>query len=140
MSETQTLSFTGAQTANRLRNYRILLTISIIANLIIALWCIFAPVSFAQRVLQVDPYPQAWPRIWGATLAGLQFVYLSGVNNPLFYRWPNWSSIGIKLLMTLIFLIAGSLFYPLAAWEFVWSIILLVTYYGLTLADIRGRP
>ena len=99
MSEAQSLSYAKAQMANRLRIYQVLFRISIIANLLVGLWCIFDPVGFAQRVLQIDPYPQAWPRIWGATLLGLQFVYIPGALNPLFYRWPNWFSIGIKILM-----------------------------------------
>jgi hypothetical protein len=140
MTETQTLSFTRAQTGTRLRIYQTLFAISIVSNLIVALWCIIAPVSFAQQVLQIDPHPQAWPRIWGATFAGLQFVYIPGVRNPLFYRWPNWFSIAIKFSMSAIFVVAGSLFYLLATWEFVWVIILIVAYYRLTLADIRGRP
>jgi hypothetical protein len=140
MSEAQSLSYAKAQTANRLRTYQVLFGISLIANLLIGLWCIFDPVGFAQLVFQIDPYPQAWPRIWGATLFGLQFVYIPGALNPLFYRWPNWSSIGIKFLMTIIFLTAGSSFYLLAAWEFVWFVILLIAYYRLLVADIRGEP
>jgi len=140
MSEAQSLSYAKAQTANWLRTYQVLLGISLIANLLIGLWCILDPVGFAQLVFQIDPYPQAWPRIWGATLFGLQFVYLPGVLNPLFYRWPNWSSIAIKFLMTIIFLTAGSSFYLLAAWELVSFVILLIAYYRLLVADIRGEP
>jgi hypothetical protein len=140
MSEAQSLSYAKAQMANRLRIYQVLFRISIIANLLVGLWCIFDPVGFAQRVFQIDPYPQAWPRIWGATLLGLQFVYIPGALNPLFYRWPNWFSIAIKILMTIISLTAGSSFYLLAAWEFIWFLILLTTYYHLLVADIRANP
>lgn len=140
MSEAQSLSYAKAQMANRLRIYQVLFRISIIANLLVGLWCIFDPVGFAHRVFQIDPYPQAWPRIWGATLLGLQFVYIPGALNPLFYRWPNWFSIAIKILMTIIFLTAGSSFYLLAAWEFIWFLILLTTYYHLLVADIRANP
>ena len=96
--------------------------------------------GFARLVFQIDPYPQTWPRIWGATLFGLQLAYIPGVRNPSFYRWPNWSSIAIKFLMTIIFLTAGSSFYLLAAWELVWFVILLVAYYRLMLAGIHGDP
>jgi hypothetical protein len=140
MNDAQTLSFNKAQIARRLRTYQVLFAVSIVAGLIVALWCIFAPTSFARTVLQIDPYPQAWPQIWGITLAGLQFVYIPGVRNPLFYRWPNWASIAVKFFATVIFLIAGSPFYSLALWEFVWFIILLVAYYRLLVADIQGDP
>jgi len=140
MSQAQTLSWTKAQTANSLRVYRVLFLISIIVNVIAGLWCIFNPVGFAQLMLQVDPYPQAWPRVFGAIVLGLQLVYVPGLRNPLFYRWPNWSSIAIKFFMAIIFLTAGSSFYLLALWEFVFGVILLIAYYRLTLADLTGNP
>jgi hypothetical protein len=140
MSEIQTLSYAKALTATRLHIYQVLFTISIIIGLLVGLWCIFDPVGFAQLLFRIDPHPEAWPRIWGAMLLALQFLYISGVRNPLFYRWPNWSSISVKLLMTIIFLTAGSSFYLFAVWEFVWFIILFVTYYRLMLADIQSNP
>ena len=140
MSETQTLSYAKALIETRLHIYQVLLTISIIIGLLVGLWCIFDPVGFAQLMFQIDPYPEAWPRIYGAMLLALQFLYIPGVRNPLFYRWPNWSGISVKLLMTIIFLSVGSSFYLLAGWEFVWFVILFVTYYRLMLADIQSNP
>ena len=140
MSETQTLSYAKALIETRLHIYQVLLTISIIIGLLVGLWCIFDPVGFAQLMFQIDPYPEAWPRIYGAMLLALQLLYIPGVRNPLFYRWPNWSSISVKLLMTIIFLSVGSSFYLLAGWEFVWFVILFVTYYRLMLADIQSNP
>ena len=140
MSETQTLSYAKALTATRLHIYQVLLTISIIIGLLVGLWCMVDPVGFAQLMFQIDPHPEAWPRIYGAMLLALQFLYIPGVRNPVFYRWPNWSGISVKLLMTIIFLSVGSSFYLLAGWEFVWFLILFVTYYRLMLADIKSNP
>ena len=140
MSETQTFSYTKALAATRLHIYQALFTISIIIGLFVGLWCIFDPVGFAQLLFQTDPHPQAWPRIWGATVLALQVLYIPGVRNPLFYRWPNWSSIAVKLLMTIIFLTAGSSFHLLAVWESIWFVILFVAYYRLMLADIQSHP
>jgi len=140
MSETQTLSFTAAQTASRLRVYKALFAISILGNLAVGFWCIFDPAGFAHALLHPDPYPAAWPRIWGAMLVGLQAVYWPGLRNPLFYRWPNWSSIAIKFFMTLVFLSSGRLFFAFAAWDFSFGVILLVAYSRLLQADIRGKP
>ena len=140
MSETQTLSYARALTATRLHIYQVLLTISIIIGLLVGLWCMVDPVGFAQLMFQIDPHPEAWPRIYGAMLLALQFLYIPGVRNPVFYRWPNWSGISVKLLMTIIFLSVGSSFYLLAGWEFVWFLILFVTYYRLMLADIKSNP
>jgi hypothetical protein len=136
----QTLAYTEAQTASRLRAYRVLFLISILGNVVIGCWCIFDPVEFAHHLGQPDPYPVGWPRVWGATLLGLQFVYLPGLLNPLFYRWPNWSSIAIKFFMTIIFLVSGPWFYPFAVWDFVFGVILVITYYRLAVAEVLGKP
>ncbi len=140
MSQAQNLSWTKAQIASRLRLYRVLFLISILGNLVICLWCIFDPVGFARLLLQPDPFPEAWVRVWGATLLGLQLLYVPGLRNPLFYRWPNWSSIAIKFFMAIIFVASGRYFYLLAVWEFSFGVILLVAYYRLALADVSGNP
>lgn len=140
MSDAQTLSYSKAQTAGRLRTYRVLFVISILGNLVVCFWCVFDPVGFARLVFQPDPFPQSWPRVWGATLLGLHVVYWPGLRNPLFYRWPNWSSIGIKFFMTIIFLSSGHFFYPFAAWDFSFGVVLFVAYYHLSLAEVRGNP
>src|SRR5205085_6925592 len=130
MTQAQTLSATEAETARRLRTYRVLFLISILGMLVVWLWCIFAPVSFARLLLQPDRYPPAWPRVWGATLLGLHLVYVPGLRNPLFYRWPNWSSIAIKFFMTIIFLTCGPYFYAFPAWDFASAVILSMPHYA----------
>jgi hypothetical protein len=107
MSEAQTLSYSKTLTASRLRTYQVLFVISILGNLVVGFWCIFDPVGFARLLLQPDPFLEPWPRVWGATLIGLHLVYVPGLRNSLFYRWPNWSSIAIKFFMTIIFLSSG---------------------------------
>jgi hypothetical protein len=140
MREAHTLSYTKARTASRLSTYQVLFVISILGNLVVCLWCIFDPVAFAHLVFQPDPYPEAWPRVWGATLLGLHAVYWPGLRNPLFYRWPNWCSVGIKFFMVIIFVSSGRYFYPFALWDFSFGIILLIAYYRLLLADVKGTP
>ena len=140
MSEAQTLSYTKALAATRLHIFQVLFSISIIIGLLAGLWSIFNPVGFAQLIFHIDPHPEAWPRISGAMLLALQVLYIPGVRNPLFYRWPNWCSISVKLLMTIIFLTAGSSFHLLAVWEFIWFVILFVTYYRLMLANMQTNP
>ena len=140
MSQAQTLSWSSAQAANRLRIYKVLFVISILGNLVVCLWCIFDPVGFARALMQPDPFPTAWPRIWGATLLGLHIVYIPGLRNPLFYRWPNWSSILIKFYMPIVFISSGHYFYPFALWDFSFGVILLVAYYRLLMADVADKP
>ena len=118
MAQAQTISAPEAEAAGRLRTYRVLFLISILGNLVVCLWCIFAPVSFARALHQPDPFPEAWPRVWGATLLGLHLVYVPALLNPLFYRWPNWSSIAIKFFMTIIFIVVRTLLLSVRALGF----------------------
>jgi hypothetical protein len=140
MNEAQTLSYTQAQTASRLHAYQILFLFNIIVNVLVGLWCIFGPVSFIHVVLHADAFPQAWPRVWGATLLGVQLLYIPGLRNPLFYRWLNWSSIAINFLLAIVFASSWSYFCLLAGWNFAAGVVLLIAYYRLLVADLRGNP
>jgi hypothetical protein len=125
---------TQATTTGRTRTYQVLFLISILGNLVVCFWCLFDPVGFTRLLHQPDPFPEAWPRVWGATLLGLHIVYIPGLRNPLLYRWPNWSSIAIKFFMPIVFLSSGPYFYPFAAWDFSFGLILLIAYYRLVRA------
>src|SRR5690348_13501252 len=110
MIQAHSLSCTESEAASRLRTYQRLFALSIITNVLVSLFALFAPFTFAHLLGQPDPFPDGWPRVWGATLLGLHVVYLPGLQNPTFYRWPNWSSIGIKFWMTIVFLTQSRLF------------------------------
>src|ERR1700704_4490220 len=140
MIPAQTLSWTQAQSAARLRTFRALYLIGLIGNAMIALWCLFDPADVAQTLRQPGPVQEAWPRIFAATWLGLTFVCLPGLANPLSFRWPVWSSIAINFLMAIVFLTGGPKFLPLAIWTFAVGIIVLSTYYRLILADICDKP
>jgi hypothetical protein len=140
MSEAQTLSYTKAEAVSRLRAYRVLLVVNVAINVMIGLYGVFNPVGLAHLLILPEPYPEAWTQIWAATFLGLQLVYISGARNPLFYRWPNWSNIAISFLLAMVLLYAGSHFRWLAAWEFVWFVVLFFSYYRLTMADLARNP
>jgi hypothetical protein len=140
VNQDQTLSWTQAQNASRLQTYRMLFLISILGNLVVCFWALFDPVGFTRFLHQPDPYPEAWPRIWGATLLGLHLLYVPGLLNPLFYRWPNWSSIAIKLFMPILYLSSGFYFFPFAVWDFSFGVILLIAYYKLMMSVLHREP
>jgi hypothetical protein len=58
----------------------------------------------------------------------------------LFYRWPNWSSIAIKLFMPILYLSSGFYFFPFAVWDFSFGVILLIAYYKLMMSDLHREP
>ncbi len=137
MIKEQTLSWTIAQTEARLRTYRWLFGTSIAVNLLIGLWCLFAPASFAGMLHQPN---DAWLRVFGATWVGLNLVYLPGLTNPLFYRWSNWSNIAINLLVGIVLLGSGHGLRPAAIWPLAVGVILIVAYYRLVVADVQSKP
>src|SRR5215203_3068517 len=117
MIQAHSISWTKADAAARVRTYQRLFAASIITNVIVSLFAILGPVTMARLLGQPDPFPEAWVRIWGATLLGLRI--------PTFYRWPNWSSIGIKFWMTTIFLLQRADYFMLALWEASWGVMVL---------------
>lgn len=140
MIQAHSISWTANEAASRLRTYRRLFAASIITNVIVSLLAILGPVTMARLLGQPEPFPEAWVRIWGATLLGLHVVYLPGLRNPVFYRWPNWASIGIKFWMTTIFLLQGSEFLVFALWDATWGVVLLIAYYRLAQAQMQRYP
>jgi hypothetical protein len=140
MTNAYSLSWTTGEAARRLRIYRTLFGWSIATNLVVCFLALFFPYALAHLTGQPDPFPDGWPRVWGATLLGLHIVYIPGWRHPLRYRWPNWCSIGIKFWMTTVFLFQGWTFILFAIWDFAWGVVLLLAYYRLLLADTARRP
>ena len=140
MIQAHSISWTKADAAARVRTYQRLFAASIITNVIVSLFALLGPVTMARLLGQPEPFPEAWVRIWGATLLGLHVVYLPGLRNPTFYRWPNWASIGIKFWMTTIFLLQGWDYILFAVWDASWGVVLLIAYYRLAQADMAWRP
>ena len=140
MSDVQTLAYLKAQSANRLRTYTLLFGVSIVIEALAGLYAILDPAGFVHFLILPDPYPSTWARLWGATLVALELLYIPGARHPLFYRWPNWASIAIKLFVAVLLLCANPAFYLIAGWELLWAVVLFLTYYQLALADLRTRP
>lgn len=106
-------------------------------NMIMALWCIFAPFDWAAHT---GVGPMTWTsanlfRIWGGTLLGVHVLYIPGLIDPLRYQWSNWTSIALKFWMSLIFITSGFDFYKYAAWDFICGAVLLI----LWLLVLSGR-
>jgi hypothetical protein len=140
MIQAHSLSWTQAQAASRVVSYRRLLLISIVLEALLGLLAIIAPVVLARLLGQPEPFPDSWLRAWGLLLIGTSVLYLSGWVNPTFYRWPNWTGIGLRLAMAILFLVQGQAFLLLAVWEGIWAVVLFVTYYRLARADTAWRP
>jgi hypothetical protein len=134
------LSWTVARAAATLRTYRHLLAANIVLDVLIGLTALVWPAGLARLLAQPEPFPDAWLQAFGLTLIGMSLLYVPGWNNPTFYRWPNWTGILIRLALALFFLGKDQGFLPLAIWEALWGLVLLVAYYRLTEADLRWRP
>lgn len=112
-----------------LKIYQILFALSF-SNVIIALWCIFAPFDWAAfiGVSPMNHISAALFSIWGGTLLGVHALYIPGLIDPLKYKWSNWISIALKFWMSAIFLKAGFDFHSFAVWDFAWGSALLVLW------------
>lgn len=140
MFEAHTLSWTGDRAGSRLRSYRRLLAFCLAVDVLLGLFAALAPSAFADLLGQPDPFPEAWPRAWGAMLVGVAVLCLPGWRKPNFHRWPNWSGIALRLVMAILFLLQGWDFLVLALWEAISGVLLLVAYYRLSMAELGHRP
>lgn len=109
--------------------YKVLFALSF-SNVLIALWCIFAPFDWAafSGVAPMTHVSASLFSIWGGTLLGVHVLYIPGLIDPLRYQWSNWTSIALKFWMSAIFLNAGFDFYPFFMWDFTWGSILIIFY------------
>jgi hypothetical protein len=74
----------------QLRTYRTMFLISIFSQCGDRLLVHFDPLGFARLLLQPDPYPAAWPRVWGAhSLACIPFMYQGCTNRYVRVTLPG---------------------------------------------------
>jgi hypothetical protein len=124
----QSTSKAGLLEKSTVKRYRLLLTISIVANLIVGVIILFWPDSFTNFAGQPEAFPKTWPRHWGAQLWAINLLYLPGYKDPVGERWTNWLGIGIRLTFALFFFSQGDGFIPMGIYDGVSGLALLLTY------------
>jgi len=114
--------------------YRMLLAVSIIANLIVGVIIFGWPDAFTSFAGQPEAFPKAWPRHWGMQLWAIDFLYLPGLWDPEQNRWPNWMGIVIRFTFAAFFLSQGDGFTPMGIYDGVSGLVLLIAYLPVTRA------
>src|SRR5687767_15801647 len=135
MTATQGLT-TDTHAARAITRYRAVLIVSIVLNVAVGFFIMFAPDSFTSLLNQPEAFPKAWPRHWGFQLLAINGLYLPGFWNPLQHRWPNWCGIVIRFTFALFFLSQGDGFVPMALYDGASGLALLLTY----LPVIKAAP
>jgi hypothetical protein len=120
---------------NAVTRYKLLLLLSILANLTVGVIIFVSPESFTRFAGQPDAFPRAWPRHWGMQLWAIDFLYIPGLRDPLNQRWPNWCGIVIRLTFSLFFFSQGDGFTPMGIYDGLSGLILLAAY----LPVVRSR-
>ena len=108
--------------------YRFVLMTSIVLNVAVGFYIMFAPGSFTNLLHQPDAFPATWPRHWGFQLLAINGLYMPGFWDPLKNRWPNWCGIVIRVTFALFFLSQGDGFVPMALYDGTSGLALLLTY------------
>jgi hypothetical protein len=116
------------------RAYRMMLAVSIIANLIVGVIIFGWPDAFTSFAGQPEAFPKAWPRHWGMQLWAIDFLYLPGLWNPEQNRWPNWMGIVIRFSFAAFFLSQGDGFTPMGIYDGISGLVLLIAYLPVTRA------
>ncbi len=114
--------------------YRMMLAVSIIANLIVGVIIFGWPDAFTSFAGQPEAFPKAWPRHWGMQLWAIDFLYLPGLWDPEQNRWPNWMGIVIRFTFAAFFLSQGDGFTPMGIYDGVSGLVLLIAYLPVTRA------
>ena len=114
--------------------YRMMLAVSIIANLIVGVIIFAWPDAFTSFAGQPEAFPKAWPRHWGMQLWAIDFLYLPGLWDPEQNRWPNWMGIVIRFTFAAFFLSQGDGFTPMGIYDGVSGLVLLIAYLPVTRA------
>jgi hypothetical protein len=114
--------------------YQALLAFSIVCNLIVGVIIFVSPDSFTSFAGQPEAFPKAWPRHWGMQLWAIDFLYLPGLWNPEENRWPNWMGIVIRLTFSAFFFSQGDGFTPMAIYDGMSGVLLLIAYLPVTRA------
>jgi hypothetical protein len=120
-----------------IRRYRFVLMTSIVLNVAVAFFIIFAPDGFTNLLQQPDAYPSAWPRHWGFQLLAINGLYLPGFRDPVGHRWPNWCGIVIRCTFALFFLSQGDGFVPMGIYDGLSGLALLFTYLPVVRSSAR---
>ena len=108
--------------------YRVVLITSIVMNIAVGVLIMIRPDAFTNQVGQPEAFPDTWPRHWGWQLLAINGLYLPGYWEPVVNRWPNWCGIVIRLSFSLFFFSQGDGFVPMAWYDGLSGLALLVTY------------
>jgi hypothetical protein len=108
--------------------YRIVMGISISANIAVGIFIFLQPDRFASVLGQPLATPATWPRHWGAQLIAINLLYLPGWADPIRNRYVNYLGIGIRLLFALFFFSQGNGFIGMGIYDASFGLLLLVTY------------
>jgi hypothetical protein len=108
--------------------YRAVLISSIVLNMAVGVLIMIWPDAFTNQLGQPEAFPDTWPRHWGWQLLAINALYLPGYWDPVVNRWPNWCGIVIRLSVSLFFFSRGDGFVPMAWYDGLSGLALLVTY------------
>ena len=125
---TESLSKEFLLSKSSVKRYKLVLAMSIAANLVAGVIILFWPDSFTSFAGQPDAFPKTWPRHWGMQLWAINFLYFPGFWNPIQNRWPNWTGIVVRLTFALFFFSQGDGFVPMGIYDGLSGLALLLTY------------
>ena len=108
--------------------YRIVMGISIVLNILVGIFILLWPDTFASVLGQPQPSPQTWPRHWGAQLLAINLLYLPGFADPVRNRFVNYLGIIIRLSFAVFFFTQGRGFGTMGIYDGTFGLALLVTY------------
>jgi hypothetical protein len=108
--------------------YRVALGISIVLNILVGIFILVSPDTFAAVLRQAQPSPETWPRHWGAQLIAINLLYMPGFADPVRNRYVNYLGIIIRLSFAVFFFTQGRSFATMGIYDGTFGLGLLATY------------
>ena len=108
--------------------YRVVMGISIVLNILVGIFILVWPYTFATVLGQPQPSPATWPRHWGAQLLAINLLYLPGFADPVHNRYINYLGIVIRLSFAAFFFTQGRGFPTMGIYDGTSGLLLLATY------------
>jgi hypothetical protein len=140
MDQTLMLGWSRAAAMDARATYRRVLGLVLALEVLLGLAALLAPHTLADVLGTGEPWPPAWPRLWGGMLLAAAVLYLPGWLDPVRTRWPNLAGLGVRLAGGIVLLLLGGSFAVLGAIALLVGLLLAWAYLRLFRAEIMSRP
>lgn len=138
--DTLSIAWTRTEADRLIARHRRIFGLALFLQIIVGVLFLFFP-KFSLGVVNLSPaMGPEWPSIWGATLVFLTVMQIPGALNPVDARWINVIAVFGRALMVCTFFYWGGQFWILGLFDFVFGVLIFLSFHRLVIAELSTRP